>query len=373
MPKKLSTEEWINKAYNAHGGFYSYEKTEYKSAKVKVVITCPRHGDFLQTPDSHTRGNGCPNCKRQTLANLRQKDLSDFTSKARKVHGDVYDYRYTVYSGAKSKICIKCKLHGEFEQLATNHLSGLGCPKCGRERTTQARKLTKDKFIERAYAAHGKVYDYAETVITGATIKSEIKCENHGSFSQTPASHMAGNGCPRCGDERVSSLMLGSLEEFVSKAAVVHEDSYDYSEAVYVSATEKLRIICRKHGPFMQTPNQHLGGRGCSGCAKYGFQQNKPAWFYYARIDAKSHPRLWMVGITNRSFLTRYSERDRSFMTLLHEEYFESGANALEFETTVLKSHNKKLYLGRSPLRSKGGGAGISREIFTEDILELDA
>lgn len=372
MPKKLTTEEWTLKAGKTHDGFYSYEKTKYQSAKVNVVITCPVHGDFLQTPDSHARGNGCPDCKRQTLANLRQKDLSNFIDNARKVHGDYYDYGDTVYSDAKSKVRIRCKLHGIFEQAATNHLSGTGCPKCGREKTRQARKLTKDRFIERAYETHGKAYDYTKTVITGADVKCEITCEKHGAFIQTPASHMRGNGCPKCGDERVSSFRLGSLEDFVSKAAVVHEDSYDYSESVYVSATEKLKIICAEHGPFMQTPNDHLGGKGCSGCAKFGFQQNKPAWFYYARIHVKNQPMLWMVGITNRSFEQRYSEKDRSIMTLLHEEYFESGANALEFETTILRSNIEKLYLGRSPLRSKGMGSGVSREIFTEDILELD-
>ena len=28
----------------------------------KVIITCPEHGDFFQTPNNHLKGQGCPKC-----------------------------------------------------------------------------------------------------------------------------------------------------------------------------------------------------------------------------------------------------------------------------------------------------------------------
>ena len=31
----------------------------------KILIVCPRHGEFWQRAQSHILGNGCPECKRE--------------------------------------------------------------------------------------------------------------------------------------------------------------------------------------------------------------------------------------------------------------------------------------------------------------------
>lgn len=41
-----------------------------------------------------------------------------------------------------------------------------------------------------------------------------------------------------------------NIEEFKVKANVVHNNKYDYSNAVYTSAEEKIEIICPIHGSF---------------------------------------------------------------------------------------------------------------------------
>lgn len=61
-----------------------------------------------------------------------------------------------------------------------------------------------------------------------------------------------------------------TTEEFVSKAKLVPQHqykNYDYSKVVYVVANIKVEIICPKHGPFWQTPNNHLRGKGCPACS----------------------------------------------------------------------------------------------------------
>lgn len=63
MKKGLYTSAYfIEKAVVVHGDKYKYDKTVYKLARIKVCITCPKHGDFYQTPNSHLNGNGCPSC-----------------------------------------------------------------------------------------------------------------------------------------------------------------------------------------------------------------------------------------------------------------------------------------------------------------------
>ena len=53
-----------------------------------------------------------------------------FIERARKVHGDKYDYSKVVYKGYHEKVCIICPIHGEFWQMAQDHLKGHGCSKC---------------------------------------------------------------------------------------------------------------------------------------------------------------------------------------------------------------------------------------------------
>jgi len=81
MSKKLTTEEFKRRAKEKHGDRYSYDKVDYKHSNKNVIIICPIHGEFPQTPHNHIAGNGCPICsgrkveKRNSLAALRP-DLS---------------------------------------------------------------------------------------------------------------------------------------------------------------------------------------------------------------------------------------------------------------------------------------------------------
>lgn len=54
---------------------------------------------------------------------------------------------------------------------------------------------------------------------------------------------------------------------FLSRAAAVHGDLFDYSLVNYKNAHIKVTIICRIHGSFEQSPNSHIQGIGCPLCA----------------------------------------------------------------------------------------------------------
>lgn len=62
MPKKLTTEEFIKRSMIIHKGFYIYNKTLYKGTHYSVIIECPIHGEFKQTPSGHLQKKGCPKC-----------------------------------------------------------------------------------------------------------------------------------------------------------------------------------------------------------------------------------------------------------------------------------------------------------------------
>lgn len=69
-------QKFINKSIKIHNGFYTYENVKYKTIMDKVVITCPIHGDFKQTPDAHTNGQKCPECRASFIENYI-KELLD--------------------------------------------------------------------------------------------------------------------------------------------------------------------------------------------------------------------------------------------------------------------------------------------------------
>jgi len=49
-----------------------------------------------------------------------------------------------------------------------------------------------------------------------------------------------------------------TLEEFIEKAKKVHCNKYDYSKVEYINTDTKIILICREHGEFSQTPDNHL-------------------------------------------------------------------------------------------------------------------
>ena len=119
-----TTEEFIQKALEVHGRKYDYGKVNYISARVKVCITCPTHGDFWQEPCSHLQGRGCEKCVRPSY------DTKSFIECAKKVHGEKYDYSKVNYINTRTKVCVICPKHGAFMVKPNVHLQGCGCNLC---------------------------------------------------------------------------------------------------------------------------------------------------------------------------------------------------------------------------------------------------
>lgn len=264
--KKLTTEEFIEKAQQVHGDKYDYSKVKYENAFKKVVIICPKHGEFLQDPSNHLQGKGCPKCAIEKNSFARLKLKQEFVEQANKIHNNQYDYSKVEYKGANKPVCIICPKHGEFWQKPTNHLKGHKCSKC-----QKVYSLTKDEFLQKAREIHGNIYDYSKINYTSNyNSKVEIICPKHGSFYQRRLLHLQGCGCFQCASEKRNKAQRLTTEQFIEKAKAIHEDTYDYSKVNYVNFTTKVTIICKEHGEFSQTPREHLKGAGCQKCTKKG-------------------------------------------------------------------------------------------------------
>lgn len=115
-----------------HGDRYDYSQTVYESQNKKVVIICPVHGPFEQTPKLHTlQKSGCKKCGSARMASGRLLTKDKLISQFNEVHGNKFDYSRVVYKGDEVPVLIICPLHGEFCQAPGAHKIGkVGCKEC---------------------------------------------------------------------------------------------------------------------------------------------------------------------------------------------------------------------------------------------------
>lgn len=187
----------------------------------------------------------------------------EFIERARKAHGDRYDYSKAVYAGTGEDVTIICKDHGEFRQKPRAHWKGSGCSQCVAAR----QNATSDTFIAKAREIHGDKYDYSKVDYKTRRSKVTIVCPEHGEFSQSPSHHLEGNGCQKCAHASMKQSKTLTLDEFLERAHKAHGDTYDYGHVKYVNNSTNVTIICREHGPFQQLPGNHVRGAGCDKCA----------------------------------------------------------------------------------------------------------
>jgi hypothetical protein len=215
MSKKITSDEFVNKANEIHNNKYDYSKVEYIDNYSKVKIICPIHGEFEQKPNNHLkRKQGCVYC-----GGRYKFTINDFISKSYKIHGNKYDYSLVNYRNASSKIKIICPLHGEFEQTPSSHTDQqAGCPKCSKKY-----KYTNDEFVNKANEIHNNKYDYSKVKYINNYTKIEIICKIHGIFSQTPSNHLSGKGCQDCSNSKNENLISLFLDKEKINYATQHK------------------------------------------------------------------------------------------------------------------------------------------------------
>ncbi len=202
MATKKTIQDFIMEANEVHNNKYDYSKSVYNHSKSKLIIICPTHGEFLQTPNEHLRGKGCRGCQYDKISTDKQYTKEIFVSKANEVHNNKYDYSKSVYNHSKSKLIIICPTHGEFLQLPSAHLNGNGCRKCQYNVYGNLRRKNIKTFIKQAREVHRDKYDYSKSVYKNKRTKIKIICPKHGEFKQPPSSHLAGSGCPKCNESK---------------------------------------------------------------------------------------------------------------------------------------------------------------------------
>ena len=250
--KRLTQEEFINNCIEKHGDFYDYSLVEYKNISSKVSIICKEHGIFIQNPKNHRDGQGCSRC--HCNRNLTKEEFINLCK-----NKNCYDYSLIDKEIIKSDdyikiIDINSKLI--YLQLSDNHRNGI-----------KPTKIESNSLVNKLSIIHNNKFDYIiekETYYSTDKIKIVNKLTSD-IFEYRVDRHLQG-----------MSPNKVTLNLFLYKSKERHNDRYDYSLIKEVNGnSDKVDIICKYHGIFKQSVNNHMNsGHGCPICIGKGKWNN---------------------------------------------------------------------------------------------------
>lgn len=269
MSRKYPTlESFIAASRAKHGDLYEYPDQPWPPENQRVKIVCKTHGGFSQRYFGHLTGAGCPSCWEARRGEKTRTKGCDVVKNVQKIFPH-YGVDATSYKSAKDKIPVSCPIHGVFLSPYGDLMRGHGCPSCGKVKGASKRKekaLVKAKnTLVRLHPTLS--FPNIEEEMTSTTCWITVVCPKHGKSKKQPHKMITSKqGCKFCGEEvRVEKKKI-AVTEIYKRFAEAHGDTYDYSKCQVVKVMEPATIICKKHGPFKQTPQAHWSGQGCPSC-----------------------------------------------------------------------------------------------------------
>lgn len=208
-------ERWPFEEYG-----YSYDKFEYVDYNdTPGIMTCPKHGDFLQTASNHLDKRnvfGCFHCGNELAGSAHADTLESFIQKAISKHGAKFDYSLVEYIDSTTNVKIKCPTHGVQIQTPYYHLNKTyGCVLCANETVGEKMKVPFEVFLKRCRERFGDRFDYSECEYVDTHTKFKPRCIKHDKiFEVIPHGHLKSEtgGCSSCCTIGVSKKQLEWLQ-----------------------------------------------------------------------------------------------------------------------------------------------------------------
>ena len=259
--KTKARVKFLDKAHKVHSDRYTYFD-DYVDCKQKIKIECKIHGIFYQTPDAHVQGKGCSLCK-ENKGGVKYS-TSTIVSMFEDVHGETYGYDLVDYVNSITKVKIRCKTHGVFEQAPASHLQGCGCSLCAGKGKTESIFIDelKDKCFETVSYISGfsKYTEYCNFV-----------CSKHGDFKSKPITLLSSkNGCRFCANEAIgSALSYGDtkIKRLVESTGVFKFEGFVGDDHFCKNSKTKVIVRCLKHNTVEERPVTAMQKTlGCSVC-----------------------------------------------------------------------------------------------------------
>lgn len=181
---------------------------------------------------------------------MKKLTSEEFIIRAINIHNNKYDYSKTIFDGMFSKVIIICPIHGEYQQIAHNHLIGHGCSSCKADKIGDIKRSNGEEFKQKAIAIYGNNNDYSKIVYIDSQTKVCVTCliDGHGDFWVTPNNHLKGRGCPACksskGELAIKSILDKHNIKYIQEY-IIPNQKYRFYYDFYLP---ELNILIEFHG-----------------------------------------------------------------------------------------------------------------------------
>ena len=212
MPKKINREEFKSRLVSTYGTKdYDFSNSIYNGYYNDVEFICKKHGKMMRKASELLKCKYCcKECQKEASSTRQLSTTDEFIRKARKKHGNKYDYSKVEYTNSKNKVTITCPIHGDFLKDPNSHLNGRGCPKCSSQRFTYMTNEERENLLRKV---HGNRYIYHWETYTKNHSPMKMECKKHGEFWQKPTKHLIGEQCPKCNRSKLEDDIEKFLKE----------------------------------------------------------------------------------------------------------------------------------------------------------------
>lgn len=186
-----------------------------------------------------------------------------FIDTAQQIHGNLYKYDKTIYTGMRNPVIVTCRFHGDFNiKQCQQHVSTLkcGCPTCGKMTWLPPVKFYSILKILNCGFSFKKTIYYKYAHYNGTELVTAT-CNTHGDFQTTAFNLSKGKGCKQCDIENYN-------EEFIQQVQKIHPE-YSYHKTLKHTTNNKelVTATCNIHGDFNITSRTLLSeGIKCKLC-----------------------------------------------------------------------------------------------------------
>jgi hypothetical protein len=231
----------------------------------------------------------------------------------------------------------------------------------GRKPTVQSALNKYEYIINKFNYIHSNKYVYKKFLYLKETTEFEFICSKHGIIKTLVRYHLR-HGCPKCGTEQAKScIQPKSLIDFMNESNVIHNNKYNYFNAIYINTSTKLIITCPIHGDFLQTPNKHLQGRGCKKCSRENNNFIKSNWiskeglatFYVLKCWNKNE-NFYKYGICTGEIENRYNSKTKMPYNYAIEIKIQNFDRSIIWETEEKYKKNNLLIQYKPQIYFKG-------------------